>query len=185
MDPADGSVRSLWSWLPAPNRRWIVVNALFVTALINIAVNGSIAFLSVQGAQQIPLWSIDETSTVTDTLGTLFLLPLITCVLCTSVVWRDRRAGRLDRIRGLPRRRPVLALLPKQRILRGVAFGALCLAVFAIPVTLLLVATGLGDLSRGEFIAYKTAFAVGGGARVTPAIALRAMADPVAEPPRS
>jgi hypothetical protein len=57
--------------------------------------------------------------------------------------------------------------------------------VFAPPATLLPVVTGLGDLTQGEFIAYKTTFAVALGALVTPVIALRAMADPGAEPPRS
>ena len=173
----------MWRWLPAPNRRWIVVNALVFTALINTVLNAAIAWLGVRGEGRVPLWSIHQTSTVTDTLGTLFLLPLITCVLCTGAVWRDLRTGGLDRVRGLRRRQPILARLPTPRIRRSVAFGALCLAGLAAPATLLLVA--LGDLTEGEFIAFKTSFAVALGALVTPLIALRAMADRVAEPPRS
>ncbi|MGH2951600.1 MAG: hypothetical protein ACRDKX_06115 [Solirubrobacterales bacterium] len=180
----EGSTASLWRWLPAPHRRWIVVNALIVTALINTALNATIAWLSVRGEKQVPLWSIDETSTVTDTLGTLFLLPLITCVLCTSAVWRELRTGRLDRLRGLSQRQSLLAAMPGPRFPRGIAFGVLSLAALAAPATLLLVAMGLGDLSEGEFIAYKVSFAVALGAVVTPVIALRAMADRVGEPPR-
>ena len=161
------------------------MNALVITALINTVVNAGIAWLSVRGEEPVPLWSIHQTSTVTDTLGTLFLLPLITCVLCTSVVWRDLRTGGLDRIRGLNQRRPLLAALPRPRILRGIAFGAVSLAVLAVPVTLLIVAAGLGDLSEGGFIAFKTSFAVALGALVTPVIAIRAMADRVDAPPRS
>jgi hypothetical protein len=175
----------LWRWLPAAHRRWIVVNALVVTALINTALNATIAWLSVRGQEQVPLWSIGETSTVTDTLGTLFVLPVITCVLCTSAVWRELRTGRLHRVQGLSQRQPILAALPAARILRGVAFGALCLMMLAAPATVLLVATGLGDLSQSEFIVYKVLFAVALGALVTPVIALRAMADRVGEEARS
>lgn len=166
-------------WIPSAHRRWIVINALLVTALANALLNGTIAWVSVRGEDNVPLWSTAQTSTVTDTLATLFLLPLVTCIFCTGAVWRELGAGRLNRIEGLSLRRPALRALPASRALRGVVFGFLALVALAAPVTLLLVAVGLGDLSEGEFIAYKVSFAVALGALVTPAIALCAMADEV------
>jgi hypothetical protein len=65
----------------------------------------------------------------------------------------------------------------------GVALGAVCLAVLAAPTTPVTRRVRAGrDFSDGEFIAYKTSFAVALGALVTPVIALRAIADRVAEP---
>lgn len=160
-----------------------MINALLVTALANALFNGAIAWLSVRGEDNVPLWSTGQTSTVTDSLATLFLLPLVTCVFCTGAVWRELGAGRLERIEGPSLRRLALAALPASRLRRGALFGLLALLALAAPVTLLLVAVGLGDLSEGEFIAYKVSFAVALGALVTPAIALCAMADEVDQAP--
>lgn len=145
--------------------------------MLNTIINAVIAWLSVRNEEEVPLWAMGSTSTGTDTLGTLFMLPLITTLLVTTVVWRELREGGLERLRGLGRRLPILAALPPSRILRGLALGVLTFVLLSVPVTLLLVLSGLGDLSRDEFIAFKTAFAVGLGALVTPVIALRAMAD--------
>jgi hypothetical protein len=175
-------------WLPASHRRWILRNAVAITAVVNLALNATIAWVSANGRSAIPLWAtpiVGGPSTITDTLGTLFLLPLITCVLCTGAVWRDLRTGRLDQLRGLSQRHPLLAAMPATRLLRGVVFGVLCVVVLALPVTLLLVAIDLDHLSRGDFIAYKTSFAVALGAVITPVIAVRAMADRVTERPLS
>ncbi len=175
----------MWSWLPAPHRRWILVNALIVAAVINAALNAGIAWLSVRGVEQVPLWSTGETSIGTDTLGTLFMLPLITTVLITTVVWRELREGELERIEGLGRRHRVLREMPAGRLLRGIGFGIVTFAVLALPVTAALIASGLDDLSRSEFILFKAAFAVLLGIAVTPLIAMRAMADRVTGPAAS
>lgn len=150
-----------------------------LTALANAFFNGLIAWLSVRGVDQVPLWSVGHTSTLTDTLGTLFLLPRLTCVFCTGAVWRELRTGRLARIEDLSRRQPLLAALPKSRLRRGAAVGGFALAVVAAPLTAVLVAADLGELSSGQFIAYKVLFAVTLGAVVTPMIAVCAMADRV------
>jgi hypothetical protein len=170
---------ALWRSLPAAHRRWIVVNALFATALINLVVNGAIAWLFVHGQSDVPLWTrpFSETSTLGDTLGTIFLLPLITCVLTTTVVRRDLRNGALSPLSTEHRYGSWLAGRPDGRFRRGLAFGAIAFGALALPVTLALVAIDLDDLSRGEFVAFKVAFAIGLGALVTPVIALCAMTD--------
>ena len=164
-------------WLPEPNRRWIAVNALGVTAIVNVAVTAVVAWVTVGGVHRVPLWSTEKTSMVSDSLGTLFTLPLITCLLATTAVRRDLRAGNLERISGLGRHQPLLALLPGSRLFRGIALGVACFGILALPVTLLLVAVDLGDLSSTGFVAYKVAFTVVLGAVVTPLVAVRAMAD--------
>lgn len=170
---------ALWKSLPAEHRRWILLNALLVTALVNLAINALVAWISVLGQEEVPLWTrpLSETSLLGDTLGTIFMLPLITCLILTTVVRRERREGSLTPLRGEHPYLRRLAALPKSRLQRGLAFGALAFALLALPAALVLVAIDLGDLSRGEFVLFKAGFAILLGVLVTPLIALAAMAE--------
>jgi hypothetical protein len=171
---------SFWRQLPAPDRRWIALKALLATAAINVAVNAAIAWLSVRGQDGVPLWGapLVETSTFWNMVGTLFLLPLITCVLTTTAVRSDLRQGSLVSLAGLRPAHPWLAALPASRLRRGLACGALAVATLAPPLTLALVLADFPELTTDQFIACQVAFAVVLGALVTPPIALCAMADP-------
>jgi hypothetical protein len=170
---------ALWRTLPAPHRRWIVLNALLITAAINLIVNGVIAWLSVRWQADVPFWArpLSETSLLGDTLGTLFVLPLVTGALCTMAVWRELKTGELAPVRPIPPHDRWLARLPRPGLRRMLTFGVLAFLLLAPIVTLTLVAIDVGTLTRGEFVAFKTAFAIALGALVTPVIAICAMAD--------
>lgn len=164
--------------LQAEHRRWIVANALVGTAVVNAAINAALAWVSVRGVNSVPVWTASlEPSIVSDSLGTLFFLPLITTVLCTTAVWRDLRVGRLERLEGtwcgLGDR------LRNGRLRRGMTLAAWCTGVLSPVTVVILVGIDFGDLNRTDFVLYKTAFAVGLGAIVTPFVALRAMSDAV------
>lgn len=148
--------------------------------MINALLNAAIAWLSVRGQEAVPLWGLPivETSTFWNVVGTLFLLPLITCLLTTAAVRRDVRLGSLDSLSRLRSEHRWLTALPSSNPRRGVAFGALTVAVLGPPLILALLITGFPELTRGQFISCQTVFAVCLGALVTPAIALYAMADP-------
>lgn len=166
--------------LPAPNRRWLIVNALLATAVINVIVNAAIAWLGVSGQGAVPFWGtpLVETSIVWNLVGTLFLLPLITCVLATSAIRRDLRRGSLEPL-GLPRStRHRLGALPSTRPARGAVLGAIAVITLAPPLILVLALAGPSELGKEQFIACQTAFAVALGIFVTPLVALCAMADP-------
>lgn len=170
----------VWGQLPAPHRRWVVVKALLATAAINVGVNATIAWLSVRGQEVVPLWGVPlaETSIFWNVVGTLFLLPLITCVLTTTAVRRDVRLGSLTSLDRLRSEHRWLTALPSARLPRGVVFGAVAVVALAPPLTLALVVSGFAELTRGQFVAWQTTFAVALGAALTPVIALYAMADP-------
>jgi hypothetical protein len=175
-----GEVRSaLWAKLLPGHRRWLAVNALLLTAVTNLFVNALIAWVSVRNLLTVPLWAvpvIDRPSTITDTVGTFFLLPLTTCLICTTAVRLEVRRGRLSPLR-LSQLGSIVARLPEGRFRRGAVLGAACsFALSPIAVGVLL-AADFGDVSRAEFVAYKAALGVALGAIVTPIIALRAMAD--------
>lgn len=168
-----------WSELPAANRRWLVVNALGVTAAINVVLNAAIDLLSVANRDTIPMWGppLVEPSVFWTLIGTLFLLPLFTSALSTAAIRRDIQRGTLSRLDGLTSTHPRLAALPVGRWRRGAAIGGIAVAVLAPPLVLLLVLLGSPDLSSGQFVTYQVAFAVLLGMIVTPPIALAAMAE--------
>jgi hypothetical protein len=185
MPGSGGTVRSRWRELSPEHRRWIYLNALLVTAIINALVNAGIACLSVIGQHRVPLWAaplVDKPSTITDTVGTLFLLPLITCVLCTTAVWRDLAAGRLRSLGGSTAAQQLASRLPATRLRRGLALGALCTAALAPLSVGVLVAIDFTNLSAGQFVLYKAVFGLVLGAIVTPPIAVIAMTGRSAGP---
>jgi hypothetical protein len=173
---------ALWRSLPAPNRRWIVLNALLVSALINLVVNAALAWLGVRGAD-VPLMGVPllETSTIVDTVGTFFILPLLTCLLCTSAVWYERRNRELPSLDWTRDSHPWLAAPPWSRLGRGLRLGTLVTLLLAPPAVILLVATDFGGISTGQFVLYKAILGVALGALVTPPIALWAMSDPLGD----
>src|SRR4051794_41268341 len=165
--------------MDAAQRRWLLVNAGLVTAAINVVLNAGPALLATRDRAHIPLWTVPftgGTGVYTDTLGTLIILPFVTTILCTAAVWRDRRAGRLERAT-LPERLTPLLLLPRRRAPRGAVFAVATVALLAVPAAALLAAAAPNGLARGPFVAYKTVLGLALGLVVTPLIAARAMAD--------
>ncbi len=162
------------------NRRWLVLNAFLATIAINVIVNAAISWLGVRGQSTVTMWGVPlvETSISWNVVGTLFLLPLITCVLTTTAVRRDLRRGTLTSLDWLRTTCRWLRALPLPRGRRGLVLGALVTVLLAPPVILILVLSGFPDLTRDQFVACQTAFAVALGILVTPPIALVAMADP-------
>src|SRR4051794_41959372 len=95
--------------MDAAQRRWLIVNAGLVTAVINVVLNAGPALLATRDRDRVPLWTVPltgGTGVYTDTLGTLIILPFVTTILCTAAVWRDRRADRLRPARPPPRAPP-------------------------------------------------------------------------------
>src|SRR6266852_97693 len=112
--------------LPATHRRWILLNAIAITAVANLVINAAVAWISAAGRTHVPLWAtpiIGGPSTITDTVGTLVVLPLITNLLVTTAVRRDLRHGRLTPLHQADADHPVLRALSRKRMRRGVGLA--------------------------------------------------------------
>jgi len=158
----------------------LIVNALAVTAVINALVNAVIAWATSTGERTIPLASIpllQRPSTLTDTLGTLFVLPFLTTLLVTTAVRRDQRLSRLGPLRLEPGCARTLVRFPPSQLWRATIAGAGCLALLGPPCAVVLVMTGFAGITQATFVLYKAAFGVALGMLVTPVIALAAMTD--------
>lgn len=166
--------------LPASHRRWILRNAIAITAFVNLVINAGIAWLSAAGLTRVPVWGtpiIGGPSTITDTVGTLFLLPLITTLLVTQAVRRDLRHGRLTPLSHAESGYPILRVLPRDTTRRGIILGAASVAALGPGAVAILIATDSGGLSVANFVLYKASFAIALGALATPVIALHAMTE--------
>jgi hypothetical protein len=169
------------SWLPPTNSRWIIRYALGMTAAVNFVVNGLLAWMTTIGHTHLDLVAvplIGAPSLVTDTLGTLVILPITTSLLCSLGVRGYRRRGLLDPIR-LPTIGPIrwLARLPSGDLRAGLVLAAWTAALLGPVSCALLVALNSSGVSRGSFVVYKVLLGVALGAVITPIVAIRAMAQ--------
>lgn len=162
------------------HRRWVWLNAIAVTAVINVIANAAIAWLSVRGMGDVLVWRLPllgGTSVATDTAGTFFVLPFLTTIFTTLAIRRELRIGSFSPIAPVDDPAPLMSLLPERLLRRALAFGGLCLLAFGPPSLLALALAGPAPMSHGAFIAYKVVLGVALGLLVTPLIAVRAMAE--------
>lgn len=167
-----------WSQLRAEHRRWILINALAVSAVINVVVSAALAWLSAAGQARVPQvgWPlVDGPSVLTDTVGTFFLLPFITTLCCTTAIRSYQRRGLLPPLAGDLHTHSLLDRLPSGTIFRGFVLGGTTTAILsapAIPFVLLLDSAGM---STSYFVAFKAVLGLALGAVITPAVAIYAM----------
>lgn len=166
--------------MPTPHQRWLIHRALLTAGAFNLVVTAGIAWLSVSSQRAVPLWGIPlmETTTFWNVVGTLFLLPLITCMLTAIAIRRDVRLGSLTSVSHLRSPYRWLGVLPPARFKRGATLGAVVAALLAPPMIFILIASDFPELTPEQFVVFQTAFAVALGALITPVVALYEMADP-------
>ena len=171
-------VGTAWRELEAEHRKWLFLNALVIAALVNAALNALIAWGSAATEDEVPLWAVPLVggpSTITDTVGTFFILPFLTTLAITTVVWHELRDGGLEPIPAPAK--GALSKLPRTRPRRGVFFGLLSVVLFAPVAVVMLIALDYGDISVGEFVLFKAIFGVLLGLVVTPVIGYAALTD--------
>lgn len=165
--------------MTAAHWRWIITRAVVVTALINLVVNGALAWISSRGQRVVAIWSPPflRPSTVTDTLGTLFLLPLVTTVMCSLAVRRDTHRGTLPRLEPGSVLVRVVDGAPAGLLRRAVVLGATSVLTLGPIATALIAIIHFGDIRTMTFVLYKAILGVTLGLAITPIVAAVAMAD--------
>ncbi|MGH2980275.1 MAG: hypothetical protein ACRDLQ_11670 [Solirubrobacterales bacterium] len=174
---AEGSGQEL---TPA-HRRFLIRDALVIAAMVNAALSALIAWLFTLSEDEIPLAVVplvEGPSVIVDSVGTFFVLPFLTTLVITTVIWKEMRDGHLTRL-------PLAAgsfaeRLPDTRLRRAVRIGLLCMLALGPLAVVVLLLLDYGDISIGAFVVYKAIFGIALGALVTPLIAMVAFGD---EPP--
>lgn len=160
--------------------RWVWLNAVLATAVINVLANGLIAWLSVLGMDEVPMWSVPlvgGTSTAVDTLGTFFVLPFLTMIFTTLAIRREMRLGAFTPVARADDRAPLMRKLPQRLGRRALAFACLMTLTFGLLTLVFVLAFAPETMSTSAFITYKIVLGALLGALVTPVVALGAMAD--------
>lgn len=152
------------------HKRFLLLEEGVGSVIVNLLINAVIAFLTFRGAATVPLWG--QQSIAGDTIGTTFILPLLTCLIVTPLARRQVRAGRFEPLTGTPFG---LQWMPVRTLWRGAALGAISAVVVAPPALAALTWLGVTEQSFWGFVAFKAAFAAALGAVVTPLIALWAI----------
>ena len=98
--------------LSTDQRRFFFWHAIVGAAVVNLTLSALIAWLSVRNEDSVPRWAaplVDKPSTIADTLGTFFILPLLTC--SSSLRSRDASSATAasSRSAGRGRRSPYFA----------------------------------------------------------------------------
>jgi len=156
------------------HRRFLLLEEGVGAGIVNLLLNGAIALLLFRGMTAVPLWG--PQSIAGDTVGTTFLLPLLTTLIVTPLARGAVRAGRFEPLvwtRDVP---AVLRCLPSGTFVRGCVLGLLCTAIVAPLGIGALAACGVAEQTLLGFVAFKALFAGGLAALVTPAFALLAIA---------
>lgn len=162
--------------VPATHRQWILINSVLITAFVNIVLNAGIAAASARG-HHIAWWTSNpfKTNLLYNTLGTLFILPLLTTVAVMPAISKELNAGTLAPIDAPFAARLWSWICVPSPWRRGLRFGLvtlLAIAPFDVPAVVLL---GRHGANASHFVMLQVAFAVVLGAIVTPLIALAAM----------
>ena len=152
------------------HKRFLLLEEGVGSVIVNLFINGVIAFLMFRGAASVPLWG--QQSIAADTIGTTFFLPLLTCLIVTPLARRQVRAGRFEPLAGMP---VGLQWLPARTLWRGAVLGVVTAIIVAPPAIAALTLLGVSQQSFWGFVAFKAAFAAELGAVVTPLIALWAI----------
>ena len=112
---------------------------------------------------------------VVDTVGTFFVLPFLTTLLITTVIWKEMREGHLTRLPLAPG--SFAERLPDTRLRRATRIGLLCLLALGPIGAVVLLLLDYGGISIGEFVIYKAIVGIALGMLVTPLIAMVAFGD--------
>ena len=167
--------------LTPAHKRFLLRDGILIAAIANGVLNALFAWLLTIGEDEVPLSAIplaEGPSVVVDVVATCFVLPFLTTLAITTVIWKEMREGHLTRIPHVPG--SFADRLPKTRLRRATWIGLICLALFGPISGAGVLLFDYGDIGIGEFVLFKAIFGVVLGALVTPPIARVAFGD---EPP--
>jgi hypothetical protein len=158
------------------DRIYLFVNCTVGAAIVNIAINGFLGWLTFHTlhASALPTWRIPGVAA--DLAGTAFGVSFGTCLGMGLQVARDMKRGKIGHVDVSPAVAGVLARFPLGTLKRSVSLGVVSI-VFALPVLVVLVALGVESMDRWPYVTLKSLFAAVQAAAVTPLLVLASLAD--------
>ena len=159
-------------------KRYLAVDLSIGAAVVNFLLNLGLGWLVLHSREGIPLSAeAGEPSLTGELLGTCLLLPFFTGIIVTPLVKRVVRHGRVPALDWGRKDHRWLARLPNGSFARSLLVGVVCVVLVALPVGLLLWATGIEWLGFRDYLIAKGVFSGLLAALVTPLFGLCALAD--------
>jgi hypothetical protein len=159
--------------LSREHRRFLIVDEIVGSILINFPLNAGIAWALFRSKASVPLWG--TSSIAADTIVTAFVLTVATALLATRHARAQVIAGKLAPVPISEIRSS--AWLQRSAFMRGTILGLAAIVLAAMPVIGALAIAGPHELSFGGFIWFKATFAAVLGAFVTPLVGWWAICD--------
>ncbi len=156
------------------HRKYLVLEQGVGAGVVNFVLNAIIAWAMFRGSESVPLFG--QQSIAGDTIGTTFMLPLLTCLIVTPLARQQIRNGRFAALGWSADSHPTLAWVPTRTFWRGLAIALVCTMAVAPLSIWALNTVHLTAMSFWSFVTFKATFAALLGAVVTPFIALWAIA---------
>jgi hypothetical protein len=158
--------------LSEPHRKLLLVEQFIGAGIVNVLINGAIAWGLFRSLAEVPLWG--DPSMGNDILATGFLLPFFTCLIVSRIIRRQVASGKLapldpDQIgsRGLHKR---------SRLARSVIMGLAGLVFASAPMVAILHLADAQPVALLSFIGFKAIWAGLFAMIVSPPIAWWALA---------
>lgn len=155
-------------------RRYLYVERPIGAFVINFVLNALIARAVCRDLPSVPLWG--QPSVAGDTIATSFILPFLSVLIATPLVWRDVRGGKPspESLRDRPARP---RWLPRPLMARAIVLGIVA-TIVAAPLALgPLVLAGVTGIAMPGFVWAKATYAAALGAVLAPTIAAAGLAD--------
>jgi hypothetical protein len=162
--------------LDLAHRRYLLIEQGVGAAIINLLLNGAIAWFMTRSLERVPLWGTDV-SIAGDTIGTTFLLPFFTCLIVTRLARGQVASGRLPAVAWRREGHPAMRRLPARTLPRALVLGLATLIAVAPVAVWALTAFEVNDLGVWRFITFKALFGAVLAAVITPIVALGALGD--------
>ena len=155
------------------HRRFLVVDEIVGPAIVNFWLNAGIAWYLFRRLPTVALWG--SPGIAADTLGTAFVLPVLTAIIAAWLIPLRVRRRSLLPIPAANLR--ATAWTRRSWIMRGVLLGLVAVVVVGLPVVGAFALLGVPSLPRPTFVWFKASFAAGVGILVTPPLGWWALMD--------
>lgn len=158
-----------------PAHRQLLLGQAFGSVFCNLPLNAWLAWVTFPPVDALPVFARGN-CVAGDTVGTSFFLPLITCLILTTITRRLLRGGKVAPLRRseLP---GVIRFWPANIVSRGALVGLVCALSIAWLTLALVSALGFESMTRWQMAVYKGVYTVVLGLIVTPLFGWRALAD--------
>jgi hypothetical protein len=166
--------------LSSEHRRLLSVDQGIIAIVINVLLNGGIAWLLFSSVSVVPLWG--ESSVGIDLILTAFLLPFLSCLIVSRIVAGQVRSGKLP---PLPTAQvPESGWSHRSIRARGALLGVCSVFLAAGPIVVALSLADSATFGASAFIGFKAGWGGLLGGVVSPVIAWWALAE-ASRAPRS